>query len=381
MVTMSPPAITDMVLLPFHVSFFLIFQSMFVMYIAYLDTLYCVDIDNYSPDIVLVDFSVNDYHHPKYMDSLLRKLLQMGSRPIVALINLWVAAECPTPRYLVHSFYYVIPLFNICPAAKLCYGKRLPKFISEEYSTTDGVHPWGTNGVPFIGNILYAWWSRYQDIIVQDQSLDSSLLISPKRHSQSSLANPAPSKRSGDHLKPALFNDNPIGLCTRCDALVDDANAKLTPVGDPIGFYVAVRTKIGFGGFQPNSSVKSFRKSWQAETPGSTISFRFYGSTVAIAMWQRRDGMGILHATIDGDNRKIATASGFFKGFTWAMERNNTGRSEIVTLFEGLEDKAHVLTLTVSNEPANIWVKGHLVQIFALLSASSHSNCRSVSLN
>ena len=33
-------------------------------------------------------------------------------------------------------------------------------------------------------------------------------------------------------------------------------------------------------------------------------------------------------------------------------------RSEIVTLFEGLEDKEHLLTLTVSDEVSNVWVKG-----------------------
>ena len=36
-----------------------------------------------------------------------------------------------------------------------------------------------------------------------------------------------------------------------------------------------------------------------------------------VAMWQRRDSMGILLATVDGDESRIARASGFFKGFTW----------------------------------------------------------------
>ena len=58
------------------------------------------------------------------------------------------------------------------------------------------------------------------------------------------------------------------------------------------------------------------------------------------------------------------------------MEKNNTERSEIMPLFEGLEDKEHVLTLTVSDEPANVWVKGHMTQIFAILSASNDMNCK-----
>jgi hypothetical protein len=44
---------------------------------------------------------------------------------------------------------------------------------------------------------------------------------------------------------------------------------------------------------------------------------------------------GIVNAYIDGDKSKISKASGFFKGYTWAMEKNNTGRSEIMPLFEG----------------------------------------------
>ena len=37
-------------------------------------------------------------------------------------------------------------------------------------------------------------------------------------------------------------------------------------------------------------TLPSFKKSWQADKAGSTISFRFYGTTVKVAMWQRRDG-------------------------------------------------------------------------------------------
>ncbi len=187
-----------------------------------------------------------------------------------------------------------------------------------------------------------------------------------------------------------LYDDKPVGRCTRCDALVDDADSKLEPVGTPVGFRVVTRYKIGFGGFNPadsktdrktSGSGKSFKRSWQADEPGSTISFRFFGSSVRIAMWQRRDSMGILLATVDGNEQHVAKASGFFKGFTWAMEKNNTGRSEIVTLFEGLEDSSHVLKLTVSEEPANPWVKGYTAQIFALLSASDTPNCNTINIS
>ena len=82
-----------------------------------------MDIEKYSPDIVLIDFSVNDYGHPKLIDALIRKVLIMKSQPIVVLVNLWVTTNCPVTRYLLHAFYYNIPVINICPAVTLCFGK------------------------------------------------------------------------------------------------------------------------------------------------------------------------------------------------------------------------------------------------------------------
>ena len=81
-------------------------------------------------------------------------------------------------------------------------------------------------------------------------------------------------------------------------------DARLTPVEKPKGFRMVTRVKIGYGGFNPadkSSATKSFKRSWQADRPGAEISFRFYGNAVKIAMWQRRDSMGIIHAYVDGD--------------------------------------------------------------------------------
>lgn len=339
------------------------------------DTIYCVDISRYTPDLVLIDFAVNDYGHPKLMEALIRKTLSMPSKPIVLLANFWVCQYCPPPRYLLHAWFYDLPLINLCTAVNVCYGKdHMPAYIYHKYSLTDGVHPWGSEGVPFIGNILFSWWNRYESLFK----------VPPEEkptHDPSAPYDPA----EGDMWKlpeGRLYAEKALGACTRCDALVDDADSKLEPIGTPQGFEVVTRVKIGYGGFNPtdsNSSTKSFKRSWQATTAGSTISFPFYGSSVKIAMWQRRDEMGIIDAIVDGDKSRVSSVSGFFKGFTWAMEKNNTGRSEIMTLFEGLPDTNHVLTLTVSETPANKWVKGHIAQVFALLTASENPNCKNIS--
>lgn len=343
-------------------------------------TIYCIDIERYSPDLVLIDFSVNDNGHPKQMDGLIRKALALPSQPIVLLVNLWVTKHCPQPRYMLHAHYYQLPLLNLCPAVDLCFGKaHLPKAVSDLYSKTDGVHPWGPKGVKFLGDMLFAWWKRLERITTQDVQMDTAGKTIVHKHSfDHILQQRAVHNDKAAVLPPPLYVNNPIGLCTRCDALADDADGKLLPVHMQ-GFKVATRVKVGFGGFKQDKSqaTKSMRKSWLADTPGSEISFRFYGSTVGVAIWQRRDGMGVLHAHIDDNKAQIAKASGFFRGYTWAMEKNNTGRSEIVTLFEGLTDTAHTITLRVSDEPANPFVVGHLVQIFALLSASDDMKCKS----
>lgn len=52
-----------------------------------LDTIFCVDIEKYEPDIVLIDFAVNDMGPPKLMEALIRKTLSMKSKPIVLLVR------------------------------------------------------------------------------------------------------------------------------------------------------------------------------------------------------------------------------------------------------------------------------------------------------
>ena len=371
-------------------------------------TIFCIEMDHYSPDLVLIDFSVNDYGHPKLMEGLLRKTLVMGKEPpVVALINFWVEKGCPTARYLLHAQYYNVPLLNLCPAVNLCYGReRMPPWRYKLYSTTDGVHPWGSRGVPFIGTILHAWWLRVVQTVTSDkeasisenrgvvssttaaQKMDeaTSVLLRGRRVLLASdsreVANAHSAAARLEALPKPLYG-NSVGSCTRCDALADDADGALEPVGTRQGFKVKTRVKIGFGGFNPDDNstagmTKSFRRSYQAERPGDTVSFKFYGKEVKVALWQRRDGMGVLEAMIDDNPALTTKATGFFKGYTWAMERNNTGRSEVIPLFEGLEDKEHTIKFTVTRDPANPYVKGHTCQIFALLSASDRRDCKDI---
>jgi hypothetical protein len=143
-------------------------------------------------------------------------------------------------------------------------------------------------------------------MVNSDSSMDTNGLLVAHPHSFSFQTTDTNTTSSYllNRLPPPLYNTNPIGLCTRCEALADDADAKLTPVNKPKGFRIVTRVKIGYGGFNPadkTSATKSFKRCWQADKPGAEISFRFYGSSVKIAIWQRRDSMGVIHAYVDND--------------------------------------------------------------------------------
>ena len=225
----------------------------------------------------------------------------------------------------------------------LCFGRsRLPRYIFEEYSLTDGVHPWGAKGVSFLGGILYAWWRRYDEIVSDEvhertaSNTHSTVLTSNGIMNVDNIVNTTSiiniatdSNNLRGNLKTQYSNDNirklslpepiyitaPVGTCTRCESMTTDADAKLKPFSQK-GFRIITRMKVGYGGFNPNdtTTTKSFKKSYQADKVGATISFKFYGSSVKVAIWQRRDGMGILLAEVDGDSSIITKASGFFKG-------------------------------------------------------------------
>lgn len=234
------------------------FVVIFTISYEIIDSIFCVDTEKYSPDLVLIDFSVNDYGHPKLMDALIRKATAMKSNPIVVLVNLWVSSNCGTTRYLLHGYYYNIPIIAVCPAVNLCFGhKRLPKSISDQYSRTDGVHPWGPKGVKFIGDLMYAWWRRLKLLLVEyydsnrahaetqptfeavDHSKLPSLDVVMVRNQKPLVV------LKQTTLPPPLYATNPVGLCTRCEALADDADAMLKPATQPKGFRVVTRTKIG----------------------------------------------------------------------------------------------------------------------------------------
>ena len=185
----------------------------------------------------------------------------LPSRPIVVIVDLWVRTYCGTPRYILHSYYYSIPIIDVCPGVVLCYGRHHPREVYELYSLTDGVHPWGKQGVPFLGDILYAWYKQMNNILTNDITMNfdgksvyyshsyDNLLVDTVATTTPAVTNTATNANivGNTHttasllshtytLPPPLYTQQPIGLCTRCDALTTDADSMLTPIQPPVGF-------------------------------------------------------------------------------------------------------------------------------------------------
>ena len=107
--------------------------------------------------------------------------------------------------------------------------------MHQEYSLTDGIHPWGSKGVLFLGGLLYAWWTKLDRTANQDSTMEFDGQLTVHAHSYDHLHDLA-SRNQGlggggegnrtvmqeqllAQLPPPLYVADPIGMCTRCDAL------------------------------------------------------------------------------------------------------------------------------------------------------------------
>ena len=104
---------------------------------------------------------------------------------------------------------------------------------------TDGIHPWGSKGVLFLGGLLYAWWTKLDRTAHQDTTLEFDGKLTVHAHSYDHLASSSSSSseqlqqqqqnNQSTHellvkqLPPPLYVADPIGLCTRCDALAGNS--------------------------------------------------------------------------------------------------------------------------------------------------------------
>ncbi len=118
------------------------------------------DILSHDPDIIFVEFSVNDESTPKYQESyecLVRSALMSENEPAVIMLFSSGGVDSRACQDL-HSpigYYYGIPMVSIADAMIYCFGEHV---IEWEHFSADTIHPniWGYQVYSdMIENFLY----------------------------------------------------------------------------------------------------------------------------------------------------------------------------------------------------------------------------------
>jgi len=101
---------------------------------------------SYDPDIIFIEFSVNDSSssetHRESYEALLRRSLNDENAPAVALVISALADDKAVSRAEEFASYYELPIINVDKAIE--YGVAEGAFTMKEYAP-DGIHPyeWG----------------------------------------------------------------------------------------------------------------------------------------------------------------------------------------------------------------------------------------------
>ena len=256
------------------------------------------DVAPAQPDLVLIDFAVNDPvkdHGGETMEGCVRQILRMPSAPAVMLVSM-VRRDGSNvqEKHLPVAVHYGLPNISIRDviAPKVASGE----IAWNDYSG-DKVHP-NAAGHPFAASVVAAFLSR-------------------------KLADWKAGKRSA----PFDFPVRPLYGTT-----FDNGRIRMPSA-------VSFRERRGFS---KGPSRWRFPDTLAATEPGAKIVFETEATTLSILHWRLRADFGRARVTVDGE--PLATLEGWFPetwgGYAEAVEiyRNRTGRHLVE--IEVLGDKA-----------------------------------------
>lgn len=220
-----------------------------------------------KPDVVIVEFSVNDTAPARDLesyDSLVRRILEQDNNPAVVLLHM--TQENGTSLYETHKKIgekYDLPMISyknaVLPEIKA--GKFTWKDISP-----DNIHP-NSNGHAITGALL---WSYYNSVLAQLDSIDTSDLT---------------------------FSAEPVGTDRYKNPDIKNSS-NITPLAN--------------NNFTETEINRNFPHGWSAETPGA-ISFEVAAQNIGILYQRTIDGKsGQYDVYVDGE--LVKTLDGNFKG-------------------------------------------------------------------
>ncbi len=198
----------------------------------------------YNPDVVFVEFSVNDSNEEKYMETyegLIRRILSDACGPSVILINN-VDYNSGINAQEIHNrvgIYYNLPIISIKDSI---YAEIQAGRIAAKEITPDGLHP-NDKGHGLVSQVIINLMEAVYDRIVNNLDADKDYLF-PER--------PITRNRYRDSV---LWNNRNM------DSVLH-------------GFKKDKAMKKGWGDV--------FKNGWYASTKGSKISFYAEYSTLAV---------------------------------------------------------------------------------------------------
>lgn len=267
------------------------------------------DVLSHNPDLVVVEFSVNDTReniNSISYENLVRRLLSSDNNP--AVILLFMTEEDGTNFQSIHSktgFAYDLPMISYKNAV-------LPEIKSGNFTwqdiSPDDIHP-NTKGHGIIGELLGAYLNS---ILYKIDSLDKN-------------ATP--------------FNHEPIAEDVYINGTILNSN-NFEP--------------IKYGSFEKADISYQFPSNWTTSSGEDSIIFEVEASNIGIMYYKTVDGLsGTYHVFIDGKLK--GTLNGDFSG-GWG------NFTESIEVFKGNNKEKHKIEIKKVDSS-----KGNLISIIGLL--------------
>lgn len=253
------------------------------------------DVLSHNPDLVVVEFSVNDTKadiNAVSYDNLVRRILKADNNPAVLL--LFTTQKDGTSFQNIHSktgFAYDLPMISYKNAV-------LPEIDAGNFTwqdiSPDNIHP-NTKGHGIIGELLYAYLNS---VLYKLDSLNKDVMP---------------------------FNDTPITEDVYMNGIILN-NANCEPVQ--------------YGSFEKADISYQFPGNWTTKSGDESIIFEVEAANIGIMYYKTVDGLsGTYHVFVDGSLK--GTLNGNFTG-GWG------NYTESVQIFSGTAKEKHTVEIKKS---------------------------------
>ena len=294
------------------------------------------DLLSHKPDIVFVEYSVNDNDEApnnrqelfsETFEGLIRKILKADNNPAVIILHS-VRYDDGSNEEEIHSAigkHYGIP----CISMKECiYSRILSGEISKNLITADNLHP-STYGHALVASHIIDYLSSVLRIVELGSAVNTDMLNTG-----------ADAITLPKGCLPDPITENCYENATRLNNLnsspeLDGFTADTTPVMEPLNIFC---TEV------KSSNVRDvFKNGWTSRKEGASITFKVKGSEIGILYRKTPNKPApTAYAVLDGDSdNKILLDANFKK--TWG------DKAYLETIAHHVEDKEHTLTITIDS--------------------------------